>query len=236
MTTYSVYVHRNKVNGKMYFGLTGQQPRHRWGREGSGYKSNDRLYTDILGYGWESFSHAVLRTFTSRKLADEYERLCIEVYQTDNPENGYNITGGGFLGNAIAGGEAIAAKKRRPVCQYDLKGMLIAEYSGANIAAREVLKKKRSSALVDVCNGKRGTCYGYVWRYKGDPFDKYNVFLLKQKREVLQYDKAGAFIRKYDSIADATRETFTRHSEIIRACRGKRHTAGGYIWKYAEVI
>ena len=236
MSTYLVYVHRNKTTGKMYIGMTGRPLHFRSGRNGNGYRQNERFYADIQKYGWDGFTHTVLRTFARRAEADECERMCISVYETDKLENGYNINSGGCLGNAIAGGETTAQKLRKPVCQYDLKGNLIAEYSGANVAARAVAHKKRSSALVSVCNGKRGTYYGYVWRYKGDPFDKYDVNALKQKREVLQYSPSGVFIRKYDSIAEATKETFARHSEIIRVCKGERHTAGGYVWKYAEVI
>ena len=236
MAKYIVYLHRNKANGKMYIGMTGRPLHFRSGKEGNGYRQNSRFYAEIQEYGWDGFTHTVLRTFTTRAEADECERRCISVYETDKPEHGYNIASGGYIGNSILGGNATGEKLRKPVCQYDLKGNLIAEYPGANVAARAIGKVKRSSSLVCVCNGKRGTYYGYVWRYKGDPFCKYDVNALKQKREVLQYSRSGVFIRQYDSIADAESETSTRHSEIIRVCKGERRTAGGYVWKYAEVI
>ena len=36
---YSVYIHENKINGKKYTGITGQQPEKRW-QNGNHYKDN----------------------------------------------------------------------------------------------------------------------------------------------------------------------------------------------------
>ena len=33
-----VYIHTNKINGKMYVGITSQKPKRRWGFNGKGYK------------------------------------------------------------------------------------------------------------------------------------------------------------------------------------------------------
>lgn len=232
---YYVYVHRNKTNGKMYIGMTKHPINQRAGKEGHGYRRNERFYNDIQKYGWDGFTHVVLRTFYSIREAYECERRCIQIYETDKSENGYNIASGGTIGNAVIGGEALAKLLRKPVCQYDISGTLLAEYPGANAAAKAVYNRKRSSAIVEVCNGKLGTDHGYVWRYKGDSFDKYDVSKLKQKTGVLQYSRSGELIKEYDSIADATRNTGAGHPDIIRVCKGKRRTAGGYVWKYAEV-
>lgn len=236
MAIYSVYMHRNKINGKVYVGMTSRTPEERYKVNGNGYRNNEKFMKDIQSYGWDGFIHATLKTFTNKEEAEKCERRLIEFFRSDRDENGYNIASGGSIGNAIIGGEALAKKKRKPICQYDLKGNLIAEYPGINCAARAIANKKRSSSIVDVCNGKRGTSYGYVWRYKGDAFDKYDVNALKQTREVLQYTLDGTFLHKHDSISDAERATSTRHSEIIRVCNGKRRTAGGYVWKYAEAV
>ena len=36
---YSVYMHRNKINQKVYIGLTKQIPQNRWRANGEGYKT-----------------------------------------------------------------------------------------------------------------------------------------------------------------------------------------------------
>lgn len=52
-------------------------------------------------------------------------------------------------------------------------------------------------------------------------------------KKILQFDKNGSFIKEFSSLAEATRETKSKH--ISDCCLGKRKTAGGFIWRYKEV-
>lgn len=49
---------------------------------------------------------------------------------------------------------------------------------------------------------------------------------------VLQYDKDLNLINEYPTITEASNITKIHLSNIQRVCKGKRKTAGGYIWKY----
>lgn len=53
-------------------------------------------------------------------------------------------------------------------------------------------------------------------------------------RSVNQYTLDEAFIAQYPSLMEAYRVTHIRN--IGRCCRGKSHTAGGFIWRYANEI
>lgn len=53
-------------------------------------------------------------------------------------------------------------------------------------------------------------------------------------RAVNQYSINGDFIRKWDCISDASRYLKLKKNNISTCCRGKRKTAHGFIWKYAE--
>lgn len=63
-----------------------------------------------------------------------------------------------------------------------------------------------------------------------------NMFHASKKRykKVVQYSKNGTKIRIFDSITGAHNETGAGKSHIVQVCKGKRPTAGGYIWKYFE--
>jgi hypothetical protein len=49
---------------------------------------------------------------------------------------------------------------------------------------------------------------------------------------VLQYSINGSFIKKYASSSEAERANGITQLKVGECCRGKRKTAGGFIWKY----
>lgn len=51
-------------------------------------------------------------------------------------------------------------------------------------------------------------------------------------RPVLQYSKDGILINTFAGQMEASRETLIDNSSIAKACIGKAHTAGNYIWKF----
>ena len=51
---------------------------------------------------------------------------------------------------------------------------------------------------------------------------------------VLQFSKDGEFIKKWDCITDVQRELGINRGNVIKCCKGKRKTANGYIWRYAN--
>lgn len=53
---------------------------------------------------------------------------------------------------------------------------------------------------------------------------------------VVQFDLNGNYIKEYDTITQASKETGVCLSKISAVAMGKRKTSGGYIWKYKECI
>lgn len=51
-------------------------------------------------------------------------------------------------------------------------------------------------------------------------------------REVYQYDLQGNFIKRYDTVKEAAKETGINFVGISKCRSGSRLSAGGYIWKY----
>ena len=58
----------------------------------------------------------------------------------------------------------------------------------------------------------------------------------KQGKKVIQYDKQNHIIKEWDYIIDAEKELNIDRSSIIRCCKGKVKTAGGFIWRYSNEI
>lgn len=50
--------------------------------------------------------------------------------------------------------------------------------------------------------------------------------------KVLQINKLGAIIDSFNSIREASIKCSVDESDIVKVCKGKRITAGGYVWKY----
>ena len=52
------------------------------------------------------------------------------------------------------------------ILQLDLNNNIIAEYSSILQACKAIGKLNGGSHLTEVCNGKRKTAYGYIWKFK----------------------------------------------------------------------
>lgn len=99
--SYSVYKH-TFPNGKVYIGITGQNPKDRWHNDGSGYllKNNGEyrqplIARAIIKYGWENVQHEIIYDGLSKEDAEKYEVELIYKYQSNNKKFGYNIESGG---------------------------------------------------------------------------------------------------------------------------------------------
>ena len=61
--------------------------------------------------------------------------------------------------------------------------------------------------------------------------NSYNLIYSKGKK-VAQYTKEGEFIKEFNCIADASRECNIPTTNISKCCKGKRYSAGNFIWRY----
>lgn len=57
---------------------------------------------------------------------------------------------------------------------------------------------------------------------------------IKMGKPVLQFDKQGNFIKRFEYITKAKEKLGINPSHISQCCAGNRKSAGGYIWKFAE--
>ena len=90
---YTVYMHIFP-NGKKYIGITSQEDVEKRWQNGFGYKSQF-VFLAIVKFGWDNVEHQILFTGLSKDEAEEKERKLIELYETNDYLNGYNIANGG---------------------------------------------------------------------------------------------------------------------------------------------
>lgn len=93
-STYTIYMHINKINNKVYIGQTKQKPEKRW-NNGKGYSTSPIFYNAIQKYGWDNFEHLILYTNLSQEEANKLEEELILKYDSTNDLFGYNIKFGG---------------------------------------------------------------------------------------------------------------------------------------------
>ena len=53
-------------------------------------------------------------------------------------------------------------------------------------------------------------------------------------KHILQFDKNNNYIKKWDSIIEASIKLSISSSCIVNCAKSRRKTAGGYIWRYAD--
>lgn len=58
----------------------------------------------------------------------------------------------------------------------------------------------------------------------------------KKRNPIAQYDSDMTLIRVHSGIKDAQRTTGVNRNSIRDVCRGKRPSAGGYVWRYFKEV
>ena len=213
---YCVYVHINKINGKVYVGQTryGNHPNKRW-LNGSGYKNSPHFYNAIQKYGWDNFDHIVCLSNLSLKDANYFEETLIKKLNSTNPTKGYNSRTGGA--------NSRLSKQTRQKISQSCKGKNLSKET----------KDKISKAL----RGQNNPWFGKklpeeVCQKISDARKGINN---PRCKKVLQYDTNNNLIAIWDYMTQASKELNITQSNITKCCTGQRKTAGGFIWKYADI-
>ena len=244
---YCVYKHTSP-NGKVYIGITHRKPESRWGRDGCGYKNNQYFWRAIQKYGWNNFKHEILYKDLNKNDACQKEKELISIYDSTNPERGYNISLGGEGTEGIKryGEENPFFGKHH---SEEAKNKIRAAHLGHKDS--DETRQKKSAATKGENNPRYGQCItdetrqkisqalcGKETWMKGKSHTdetKYKMSMAKFKK-VIQYDLNGNIITEFISVKEASMQTGIDKSCIANCCRGiKNHaTAGGFIWRYKE--
>lgn len=205
-----IYKIVNDVNDKIYIGKTDFSVEKRFKEHCNDkekeYRKDRPLYQAMNKYGIEHFHISQIEEVPSEKAA-EREQYWINFY------NSYHY---GY--NATLGGDGSYRANRNLVLSLYNKGLGLKEikertsYDPKTI--KNILKEKYSSEEIHKT---------FLLRAQSNKFIK-----------VAQIDpKTNEIIKVFNSISEAEKEVSTgRHMPAV--CKGKRKTAGGFIWKYVN--
>ena len=129
----------------------------------------------------------------------------------------------------------ISDTNSEPVTQYTLDGKKIKTYKSATDAANDM--SVTVSSISACVNGHTKSSGGYIWRHEdmdqlleGDLHKPHG-----KARPVLQLDKSGNVIARYESVNDAAKAVNHTVTSICTALKkGGEATAGGYLWRYED--
>lgn len=204
---YCVYKHTSP-HGKVYIGITCQDPRKRWGG-GAGYLNNPYFYNAISKYGWDNFSHEILFSELSKEEAEAKEIELIALYDSTNRDKGYNHElGGNSAGKTTEEIRRKISKSRTGKCvgkDHPAYGKPLGEEARRKLSEANRGKKRPRSAA----HCKR---------------------ISAVRRKPVTCVETGI---RYNSGLEAEEHTGISRANICSCCAGNRKTAGGFRWKYA---
>lgn len=160
---YCVYIHKNKINGKVYIGQTCQNVNDRW-MNGLGYlhKNKDGSYTQpafakaILKYTFDGFEHIIVANELNIDEANELEIKLIKKYKANNPLYGYNISQGGN-GNK---GHKLTDEQKKLIGERTKEALSNKTPCNLGKHLSEETKNKISKSRKGKCCGKENHNYG----------------------------------------------------------------------------
>ena len=206
---YIVYKH-TFPNNKIYIGITCQKVNNRW-RNGKGYKESQyKIVNAINKYGWKNVRHEILFENLSKEIAEKKEIELIKLYKSNDSNFGYNIQNGG--------------KTTGTLC--------------------DEIKQKISNSKKGKFKGEQNSFYGKKHTEKTKKIlSEYRKGLKlseqtktkisnSNKIKIVQFNKNNDFLNIWDSVKNAGETLNICNSSITACCKGKRKTAGKYIWKY----
>lgn len=143
--------------------------------------------------------------------------------------------------NMIPGGQCCneAAKfctTNKEVVQYDINGNIVNIFKSVSDAAR--FMNVCRSGITAACNGKQILSMGFIWRYYGDDFDKFNTKPSKHNsikgKSIIRTDINTGDEVVYKFIKDAALELDVTHTCIRWYLNSDKIMWNKYKWRYKE--
>ena len=176
---------------------------------------------ELIGV-YKSMSEA--STFTNTQQSD-ISKCC----------NGFIKSANGYIWSFSEELDDDAHCGQTPIDVYTLDGIFIETLMKQSDAQKYTTSKNISK----ICSGKQKQSNGYVFRYHGEPYNLYSTTKNTNSKaisiKVNQYNKNDIFIQTFNSVTLAGIYFDINNPTLIsKCCKGKKKTAYGYKWFYAN--
>jgi group I intron endonuclease len=208
MKTYEVYKITNKLNNKIYIGITSQGAGVRYYKHLSDalHGSPFPIHNALRKYGKENFTLEIIELCETSEILKEREKYWIAFYNSTNREIGYNMTEGG---NGTFG--RLHSEETKEKIRQKALGRKASEETKRKLS--QIYKQNYSEAhrkAVAESNAKR-------------------------TKAILMFDRQNNLIKEYPSLKLAASENHLHVDTIRNIAKGKSNGSGEYIFKYKEV-
>lgn len=236
---YCVYKH-TCPNGKVYIGITGQDPLRRW-NNGKSYLKQKFFGSAILKYGWDNIKHEILFDGLSKEEACQKEVELIAKYKSNNKNYGYNLSAGGEFGGK---GVHLSKETRRKMsesrkgennCNY---GKHLSEETKQKLRVSHMRENLSEETLLKMSKANSGRCGEKHWNYGNKYTDEQRKKLSEAHKKCNQkyFSKKVICVETktvYNSMKDAAQAINRSQGNITTSIKAGTK-CGGYHWQYAE--
>lgn len=260
---HNVYIYKiTNPRGKIYIGSTKRNVLKRWSSyKNLSCKAQKKLYSSLLKYGVENHKfEIILVTYieniyeAERKLGEFYNVLSINGLNLKLPGYGEVIPvfsditktrmSESAKGKIVSSetrlklSKSLTGKKKPPFTDVHRNNLRLAR---ANKKPSDKSKKIISDSLKSKIPWNKGvplkeeTKKKLSLKNKGRVKNKKSVIKSAEGhfKSIIQLTKNGEFIKKWNSIIEASITLKIDSSTITKCCKNKRKSAGGFIWCYS---
>lgn len=230
---YEIYKISNRINNKVYIGITSIGLKERWYAHVSCSRhiesSNNPMYKDMVQFGVENFFIELLESNIPKDDRDEREMFYIQKFNSKYP-NGYNMTDGGFNNS----------------------GVIWSSERGRKISLSQKGKPKSSEHRKHLSESRLGKFKGEENAFYGKhhtPESKKLVSVANSKRPIQMINNSGEVIKEFYNLNEGGRyvvslglskaAALTCSGRIREVCvrneNGLKCKAYGYYWRFVKV-
>lgn len=236
---WKVYEH-TFPNGKKYIGITKRSLKERF-QNGKGYRNNIYMDRAIKKYGFENIKSKIVKENLNKEEAENLEIELIKLFKTQNSNFGYNICSGGLVNThseetrkkislANIGNKKWLGKKHKEETKEKMKNKNFTEETRIKMSESRKKRITKLETRIKMSVNRKGIKFTEEHKEK---IRKKSIENNEKLKKVIIYEKDG-IENVFIGIKELSRFLKIESASIIRCCKEKQKTAGGYKFKYKE--